>query len=145
MTEEPAPAVRSETPEYAQLVQCVHGMYALQSLGIGVAMLMAWSIYGAVFVGWPALIAMVIYRRKLPAVLADPFLISHFEWLKNTFWTSVVWFGAFVLLYFIAVGTFFNGALILVGLFGTFRSGWGWLMFSHGKTLPRRSSKDPKR
>jgi len=134
----------STDPQFLRLRRLAHWMYGLQALGLGLAMLFAWTTFGAALVGWPAILAMLLYRRESKAALAYPFLASHFDWLNRSFWTCAIWLGTLILLYFILVGTFFNGALIAVGLFGTLRTGWGWLMLGYGRQVRRRRTEPAK-
>lgn len=131
-------------PQFRRLLQLAHWMYGLQAIGLGLAMLFAWTEIGMALIGWPAILAMLLYRRGSKAALAYPFLASHFDWLNRSFWTCTIWLGTLLLLYFILVGTFFNGALIAVGLFGTLRTGWGWLMLGYGRQVQRRRTTPAK-
>lgn len=137
------PETAATHPKVASLLRLLHWMYALQAIGLGLAMLFAWTRVGVVFVGWPAILAMLLHRREKKAALAFPLIASHFDWLNRSFWTSVIWLGTLVLLYFTLVGTFFNGALVLVGLFGTLRLGYGWLMLCYGTPARRKPARAP--
>lgn len=137
--------------EFQRLLGLTHWMYGLQAVGLGLALLSAavalhpspaipWGFrVGAALAGWPALIAIWFHRRNKRAALSNPLLASHFDALNTTFYSCLIWWGAMQGLYFIIVGAvLFPGALFLIGLFGTFRSGYGWVMLNHGKPIRRK-------
>src|SRR5262245_4126114 len=67
-----------------------HGVYALHSLSILLAVAAAATLVGAFVFGLPSIVAVIInYVKRAEA--RGTFLESHFRWQIRTFWFAALW------------------------------------------------------
>jgi len=125
----PPPRVLDVSEPNPSLVTLTHVIYALHGASLLVGIVGAATVVGAILLGWPSLIAVILnYVKRSEA--RGTWLDSHFRWQIRTFWYGLLWVSLCIAFIVITLGV---GILIawvplgIVGLWFIYRIARGWL------------------
>ena len=112
-----------------------HVIYGLHATSVLIGITTAAFIVTAFVFGVPSIVAVILnYLKRAEA--RGTFLESHFRWQIRTFWFTLIWIVAGVLLFATVIGALAAIPLFIgVGIWVIYRVMRGWLALKDGKPV----------